>query len=155
MGRATRRTPFYALLVGGYTEARSTCARRLTISGASSPRFSGALLLDDVAPRQRQGLHREWSVAKIRPLTRKSGWPMCEASIASVSASAMRRKSFSVMISPWITKRARRARRPAASAPDSPTALRAVSRELIRKNKHGKSASRACFSDQLTGQLAG
>src|SRR4029453_13362611 len=35
-----------------------------------------------------------WSVAKMRPLARKSGCPMCSFSVAPPSPSAMRRKSF-------------------------------------------------------------
>ena len=36
------------------------------------------------------------SVAKIRLPTRKSGWSMCELSMAPAIPSAMRRKSFAV-----------------------------------------------------------
>src|ERR1700730_7978016 len=41
------------------------------------------------------------SVAKIRLLTRKSGWPMCAPSTAPSMPTAMRRKSFSrILVTP-------------------------------------------------------
>jgi hypothetical protein len=40
------------------------------------------------------------SVAKMRPLTRKSGWFMCELSTAPSIPNAMRRKSFPFIEAP-------------------------------------------------------
>ena len=47
---------------------------------------------------------RKASVAKMRPPTRKSGWPMCEPSSAPSRLSAIRRKSLAFMCSMSVTR---------------------------------------------------